>query len=228
MIPDGGALLLLLLLGGVVTVDGTSLGQFMVSRPLVAASLAGWIAGAPEQGALLGLLLEAFHLTVLPVGAARYPEGGPAAVAAAGVYATAVPASAPGMWSILLPVVALALLWEWVAGLTVQGLRQLNVRLSPPPQAVSLRPERLERRHLLAVAVDFARGVLLAGAGIALFAAVLALPAGLLPGPGIARLALGAALAASLGAALRMFGRERARLFLVGALGGVLLLLLRR
>ena len=35
------------LLGGWVATDSTSFAQFMVSRPLVAASLAGWIVGDP-------------------------------------------------------------------------------------------------------------------------------------------------------------------------------------
>ena len=32
-------------MGGAISLDGTSAGQFMVSRPLVAATLAGWIVG---------------------------------------------------------------------------------------------------------------------------------------------------------------------------------------
>ena len=63
--------LVLALLGGVLALDGTSLGQFMVSRPLVACVLAGLVAGDPAAGAMAGLVLEALHIAVLPVGAAR-------------------------------------------------------------------------------------------------------------------------------------------------------------
>src|SRR5690606_39516372 len=93
MLPAPADALWLLLLGGWMAVDGTSVGQFMVSRPLVAASLAGWIVGDPAAGLTVGVILELFHLAVLPVGAARYPEGGPAAVVAGSLYgaASAVP-----------------------------------------------------------------------------------------------------------------------------------------
>ncbi|HEX8273169.1 MAG TPA: PTS sugar transporter subunit IIC [Longimicrobiaceae bacterium] len=221
MIPDAVPLVLLVLFGGVAAVDGTSLGQFMLSRPVVAATLAGWIAGSPEHGALLGLMLEAFHLTVLPVGAARYPEGGPAAVAAGGAYA-----GTSHSYSALLVVLIFALLWERLGGASVDRLRQFNVRLCPPPGRTSIRSGRLERRHLLALGVDFARGMALAGSGTLLLGWVLQEGFFLLPHGGVARLALGAALAGSLGAAFRLFGRERLPLLAAGAAVGVLALVL--
>ncbi len=51
-------ILLLSLLGGVLAVDGTSVGQFMVSRPLVAGVLAGWLLGDPMSGLWVGGILE--------------------------------------------------------------------------------------------------------------------------------------------------------------------------
>jgi mannose/fructose/N-acetylgalactosamine-specific phosphotransferase system component IIC len=220
---EPGVLLPLLFLGGLVTVDGTSLGQFMLSRPVVAATLAGWVGGAPAEGALLGLVLEAIHLTVLPVGAARYPEGGPAAVAAAGVYAGAL-----RDFSTLLAVLVFALFWEWVAGASVPALRQVNVRLSPPTGAETLRAGRLARRHLLAILLDFARGVVLVGAGMLLLSALLYLPDFVFPQERASRLAVGVALTAALAGVLRLFGMERLHLFLLGAAAGGLLLVVAR
>ena len=40
-------------------------------RPFPA--LAGAVVGRPMAGAMIGVVLEAFHLSVLPVGAARFP-----------------------------------------------------------------------------------------------------------------------------------------------------------
>ena len=222
MIPEPGVFLALLLFGGAAGVDGTSLGQFMLSRPIVAATLAGWIAGSPEAGAMLGLILEAIHLTILPVGAARYPEGGPPAVAAAAVYAGG--AHTP---STLVAVLALTLAVEKVGGLSIQALRQANIRLSPPVGAVSLRPERLARRHLLGIAADFLRAAAVTALGLLLIGGLVQVPF-ILPASGPARLALGAAVAAALAASARLFGTERLRLFLAGAAGGLLLLLAAR
>lgn len=157
--------LILVLLGGIVAVDGTSFGQFMISRPFVAASLAGLVVGDPVSGATLGLMLEAFHLTVLPVGAAKYPEGGPAAVAGAGIYAST--ASAP---SALVLTILVVLLLEYLGGETVRYLRQTNIGLVTVDHRPQLRARDLEKRHWLAMALDFARGCLLVALGMVVIA----------------------------------------------------------
>lgn len=222
MILSPGEWISLLVLGGVVALDGTSVGQTMVSRPVVAATLAGWIVGAPAEGAMVGLLLEAFHLSVLPVGAARYPEGGPPAVAAGAVYA-----ALSGDAVLLLPIVAVTLLVERAAGRSVQWLRLLNGRLIPPADAASLSPRTLEVRHLQAIGADFLRGVIIVAAGLLLLAGVGALPEALHPRAGVSRLAIGAVLVAALAASLRIFAGEHRRVFFAGALLGTLLFSLR-
>jgi mannose/fructose/N-acetylgalactosamine-specific phosphotransferase system component IIC len=52
----------LTLLGAVVALDATSFGQLMLSRPLVAGTLAGALVGLPLEGALVGAMLEALSL----------------------------------------------------------------------------------------------------------------------------------------------------------------------
>ena len=61
----------------------------MISRPLVAGAVAGWLAGDVEAGLRIGVLLELFALDVLPIGAVRYPDYGPATVVAAAFAAGA-------------------------------------------------------------------------------------------------------------------------------------------
>ena len=82
--------LLLVLWGTLVALDLVSVPQAMLSRPLVAGAVAGWIAGDVEAGLRVGVVLELFALDVLPIGAVRYPDYGPATVAA-----TALAAGAP-------------------------------------------------------------------------------------------------------------------------------------
>jgi mannose/fructose/N-acetylgalactosamine-specific phosphotransferase system component IIC len=222
MMPDPGTLLLLVLLGGVAALDGTSLGQVMVSRPLVAATLAGWALGSPAQGALLGLFLEAMHLAVLPVGASRYPEGGPPAVAGAAFFV-----GSHGTYGELLPIVLFCLVWEWASGVTVQWLRHSNARFAIAPGVAEVDPGSLQRRHAGALATDFLRGALVTVVGIYLLGAFL----WLLPEPEtperLARLALGAAAAASIAASVRLFGTRRLPLFVLGAACGAAVLALR-
>ncbi|MGH7752488.1 MAG: PTS sugar transporter subunit IIC, partial [Gemmatimonadales bacterium] len=69
--------------GVLVGLDLVSLPQAMIARPLVAAPVAGAILGDFDAGLTVGLALELFQLDVLPVGASRYPEYGPAAIAGA-------------------------------------------------------------------------------------------------------------------------------------------------
>ena len=73
----------LALLGGLLALDATSVGQFMISRPLVAGTLAGWWLGDPAVGLEVGAILELFHLAGVPAGGSRVPESGPATVVAA-------------------------------------------------------------------------------------------------------------------------------------------------
>jgi mannose/fructose/N-acetylgalactosamine-specific phosphotransferase system component IIC len=212
-------LLWLALLGGWVATDSNSFGQFMVSRPLVSATLAGWIAGDPVAGAAIGLVLEAFQLNVLPVGAAQYPEAGPAAVVAGAAYPAA--SGAPGA---LLIAVAFALAWEWVSGRSVHQLRHLNVRLAAA-EAVSGGSHRLQRRHLAATGVDFLRGVLLVVVGSLLLTLALAV---LTPywsiDQRITGLVTGGLVVGLLAGSFRLLG-ARTRWFVVGVAGGLAALL---
>jgi PTS system mannose-specific IIC component len=115
-------LLPLALLAAVLGLDVVSFPQAMVSRPLVAASLGGAVAGGLEEGLLVGVLLELLALETLPVGASRYPEWGSAAVVAgalAAEFAHRTPAALP-MAVLVGLVTALAGGWSMVQ------LRRLN------------------------------------------------------------------------------------------------------
>ena len=75
----------LLVWGTIVGVDLVSFPQAMLNRPLVAASVTGFLIGDLEAGLRIGLLLECFALDVIPIGATRYPDFGPASVVATAV-----------------------------------------------------------------------------------------------------------------------------------------------
>jgi len=211
-------------LGGLLALDGTSVAQVMVSRPFVAAALGGAVAGRPAAGMAVGVVLEALHLAVLPVGASRYPEGGPAAAAAGAVYAAA-PATAAS--ATLLVAVLCALALEWVGGRTVIALRQVNARFAgAPPEGLT--PGGLARRHGTPIALDFLRGAVLTLLGVLGLGALLAAVAGL---SGFPHVAVGTvvrlAAVAGIASALRLFGRANYPLFLAGGAAGALVAWLR-
>jgi hypothetical protein len=220
MVPDPATLLLLSLLGGLLALDATSVGQIMVSRPLVAAGLAGAVAGNLEGGIVVGVLLEALHLAVLPVGAARYPEAGPAAVAAAGAFAGATESNVA-----LLATVLFMFGWGWLGGRSVEWLRRVNGTLAVP--AGGLGPGAVERLHLRSIALDFARGALVTLGGLLVLGTLLETLGWIPFREPWTQPALALSAAAALASSLRLFGRRRLPLFLAGAAAGALVLWLR-
>ena len=221
MLPDTSATMWLLLLGGWMAVDGTSVGQFMVSRPLVAAALGGWVVGDPVAGLAAGVMLELFHLAVLPVGAARFPESGPASVVAGAMHAMA--SGVPGA---LLMTVGFALVWEWVGGATLRAVRQINVRVVAGPDA-GARAEQLQLRHLVAIAIDFVRGMIVVKVGLLALATLLVVSAShWMLDVAVARIATGAVAVGLFAATLGIFP-GRYRYFAAGAAAGLVFVLLR-
>ncbi|SOD02772.1 PTS system sorbose-specific iic component [bacterium JGI 053] len=211
-------------LGGLLALDATSVGQLMVSRPFVAAALGGALVGHPAQGMAAGVVLEALHLAVLPVGASRYPEGGPAGVAAGAVYAAQAPSAAAS--ATLLVAVLCALALEWIGGRTVAAMRQVNVRFAgAPPEGLT--PGGVARRHGAPIALDFLRGAVLALLGVFGLGALLSV----VDLAGFPEVAVGTvvrlAAAAGIASALRLFGRANYPLFLAGGAAGALVAWLR-
>lgn len=204
------ALLLLSALGGLLGLDQTSVGQTMVSRPLVAATLAGAVLGEPATGAAVGVVLELFHLVVLPVGGARFPEPGPAACGGASA-AVALPGPEG-----LAAGVALGLVWAHLGGATVTLLRKWNGRRVPDPTADRVTAAAVRRGHWGAISVDFVRGAAVAGTGAAV--GLLVVPAWSGGWPLDARATAGllaTAAAFPVGAFLRMFGGWRRHRWIV-------------
>jgi PTS system mannose-specific IIC component len=116
------SLIPLALLGGVLGLDVVSFPQAMISRPLVAATLAGALIGQSAGGLLLGAALELIALETLPFGASRYPEWGSASVVGGAIFASHPSHPAGAMTLATLA----ALATTWIGGWTMVKLRELN------------------------------------------------------------------------------------------------------
>jgi hypothetical protein len=207
------------LLGGALALDATSVGQLMLSRPLVAGLLAGWLAGDARAGFLAGVILEIYLLVAFPVGGARFPEGATATVVAAVTAATY-----PGPGALALGV-GLGLVWGQLGGWTISGLRNLNGYIAPDPVQPALLPGRVVGGHLLAVILDFVRGAVVTGTGVwfagrAVERLAVRWPLGQPDTLGL--LLVGAAV--SVGIMLQSFGgfQRRRVLFVTGLIGGMI------
>jgi PTS system mannose-specific IIC component len=212
--------LLLVIWGTIVGLDLVSVPQAMVARPVVAGTVAGWLAGDVDAGLRLGVLFELFALDVLPVGAVRYPDYGPATV-----VAVALASDSP--WQISLGFsAALGLALAVLGGFGLQLVRRANARAIQHRAAALAAGESSAIRRLQygSLLRDAARGAVLTGLGLAC-AWLLARYAW--PDPstalGLTLVAVGCGLSAVIGGALRSAGRgPRLRWLGAGALVGLL------
>ena len=149
----------LALLGGMLALDGTSAGQFMVSRPLVAGALAGWLLGTPEAGVAIGAVLELYLLVSIPAGGARFPESSVATVVAVGVAAVFEGAGAVPL------ALAFGLVWGQMAGITVTAQRRVNARIVPKPGEPTA-GRSIPLVHLGAILADMLRATVVTLAGV--------------------------------------------------------------
>lgn len=212
--------LALVLWGTLVGLDLVSGPQIMIARPLVAATVAGAIVGDAAAGVTVGIVLELFALEVLPIGAARYPDYGPAAVSAAAAAAHAPMILALGAG------VTLGLIVAGIGGVAMHRLREWNARrIHRHAAALDAGDGRqLARLHFTCLAADAARSAAvttlgLAGAAVLRQVGVLSVRGAVVAGTVVVALALATAATG----VLRLGGSRAARRWLaLGAALGVL------
>ena len=205
----------LLVWGSLVGLDLVSVPQAMISRPLVAGTVAGWLAGDMEAGLRIGVLFELFALDVLPVGAVRYPDYGPATVVAA-----ALAAGTP--WELSLGVsVALGLVLAVIGGWSLQVVRRWNARAIQRKAAALSAGESSAIRWLQygGLLRDAVRGFILTLLGLILASTITdSVRVDRLTAVALTLVSIGAALSAGASAAFRSSGRGDRLKWLVGGL----------
>jgi mannose/fructose/N-acetylgalactosamine-specific phosphotransferase system component IIC len=219
----GAALAGVLAVGALAGLDLVSVPQMMLARPLVAGFLGGAVCGRPLAGLATGALLELFAFETLPIGAARYPDWGPAAAAAG-----ALAALRGGTWdpAWMSGVTVVALMAAWVGGLTMHLVRRLNGAQLRRREA-ELRagdPRALRALQLGGVARDVVRAAALTGFTLVVGGQVARQVARGWHAPrAVADVALvGTALGVALWSAYRLYGRGALRRWLAaGAVVGV-------
>ena len=226
MVPDG-TLVPLAALGATLGLDVVSFPQAMLSRPIVAATVAGAVVGNPMGGLVAGATLELFALETLPVGASRYPEWGSAAVVGGALFAMQPELRA----GTLLFAVLAAITTAYVGGESMVLLRRLNAQLA---RAQRDRIAEGSARHVVGLQAaglgfDLLRGFLIAVVALGLWGPLMER---LLPGVGASpagarAVTVGAAATVAGGAVWKLVHAvPRARgLFLGGLTLGLVLML---
>lgn len=214
----------LLLWGTLVGLDLVSVPQAMISRPLVAGTVTGLLAGDLEAGLRIGVLFELFALDVFPAGAVRYPDYGPATIGA-----VALGVGTP--WELGMGVsAALGLVLAVLGGWSLQVVRRWNAR-SIQQQAAALaagESSAIRRLQYGGILRDAVRGFTLTLAGVVL-ASTIAESVRLDRPTAVAftLVAIGSALAAAASGVFRNSGRgSRLKWLLAGLGAGILIAVL--
>lgn len=215
------------LLGGLLGLDVVSFPQAMVSRPLVAATLAGALAGDAERGLVLGAVLEMVALGTLPFGASRYPEWGSASVVGGALYASGTDGAAGQLAFGML----VALLTAWLSGESMDWLRKLNARWSRRARpALDIGDGRqVTQLQLRGLSADLARGAAVTGAALLVLAPAYTAMSARWSGDAVTERTLLAGLTAALGAAtiwMLVRATPGARAFILAGLAAGMVLVL--
>jgi mannose/fructose/N-acetylgalactosamine-specific phosphotransferase system component IIC len=154
------------LLGAVLGLDVVSFPQVMISRPIVASTVAGALGGSASDGLLAGVFLEMMALETLPVGASRYPEWGTASVVGGALY---VSRSGDATSALLFAMLG-AMITAWVGGYSMYALRRLNGRWTKRalPALEAGDASVVTRLQLIGLGTDLLRGFVLTALALVL------------------------------------------------------------
>jgi PTS system mannose-specific IIC component len=210
----------LLVWGTLVGVDLVTVPQMMIARPLVAGTVAGLLLGDVETGLRVGVVLELFQFDVLPVGAARYPEYGPATIAAVALAHGMGGTPALGIGA------GVGLALAVVGGISLHWLRTVNTRVVRKAGAAleAGDPGALARVHAGGVLRDAARAGAITILGLAVATLGTRLGAGSLPAPVLVATNVavcGVALATGGTGLLRLVERTKLRWLAAGLAAGL-------
>jgi PTS system mannose-specific IIC component len=143
--------------GGIIGLDRTAAGQFMISQPIVAGPVAGWLLGDAAAGLVIGAVLELIWVLDMPVGTFVPAD---ATVGAVSATAVAVLGSKGGVPLDLIGFCILLTTAVAPVTMKVDGVvRTYNSRLAD--WAGGGADRKLSRAHLSGLAVFFLKSFVL-------------------------------------------------------------------
>lgn len=154
--------LLFCLMGGIVSADTEAAWQVMVSQPLVACSIAGFLMGNLALGLTVGLLLQLPFLIELPIGAAKVSFGNLGAYVSSGLALKLGSIFPEKSNSVLLGSLFFGVLISWASSPLLGGIRQFNLSLLRQADLAAKKGNfaRITRLNYLGVIISFVFGLL--------------------------------------------------------------------
>jgi mannose/fructose/N-acetylgalactosamine-specific phosphotransferase system component IIC len=149
------------LVGGIIGLDRTAAGQFMISQPIVAGPLTGWMLGDSAAGLVIGAVLELIWVLDMPIGTFVPAD---ATISAVSATAIAVLGSTGGARLDLIGFSILLTTGMVPITMKVDGIiRKRNSRLADTAVAASGEDagQKLSRAHLTGLVVFFLKSFVL-------------------------------------------------------------------
>lgn len=147
------------LLGGLINLDDVPLIQAMISQPVVAAPLMGWIFGDVKAGLVIGAFLELLMVYFLPIGCAVPMDGSLAAIIATGIFLLGGPSFSGQREALICLAIALALPFSALAQRVSVFVRKLNGKISDHAQRMVLDEKfrKIDFLHLSGIGLFYLR-----------------------------------------------------------------------
>ncbi len=160
-------ILLVSFIGGLVAIDTAAAWQIMISQPVVACPLLGWLLGDVHLGLTIGILLELPWLINIPMGGVHGAEGNLGAIVATSlsIYLKAIGANTENI--IIIASILYSLLISRIGMVLVDYVRQANNRLLHRADVAAQQGDlsRISLLNVIGVFYSFLMGALLVGIG---------------------------------------------------------------
>lgn len=115
------------LLGALLALDTTALLQVLISQPLFACTLIGWVCGDVAIGMHIGLLMQLLWLADIPAGAYLVPEGNSGSIIAAILAVNLTYAHTELPHVVILLTIVYTLIFSFIGAKMVKLIRNWNV-----------------------------------------------------------------------------------------------------
>jgi len=150
-------------LGALVALDTTVAGQFMVSQPLISATLAGYLFGDMESGMYIGAIMQLMWLKLIPAGGSIFLNGNLGTLAAISVLELSVNEFKYSIESLRFTVIVYGIVTSYIFGYFTMSQRFINqflIRIAHNA-VYKNRIFRFQLAHILAVITTGIAGMLI-------------------------------------------------------------------
>ena len=118
--------IIIAILGALVALDTTVAGQFMISQPLVSASLAGYFLGDLQSGIYIGAIMQLMWLKLIPAGGSIFLNGNLGTLAAISVLGLSFKEFQYSIESLRFTVIVYGILTSYIFGYFTTSQRYFN------------------------------------------------------------------------------------------------------